>query len=74
MLAGENIGKFGGLLLIHQSFPFNTLKCNGKRTQFAKVLSSKYTSIVISPKFHPANILRYTVGYFVRVQNNFIPV
>ena len=39
----------------------NTLKCNGKLTQFAKVLPSNYTSGVISPKFHPANILRYTV-------------
>ena len=39
----------------------NTLKCNGKPTQFAKVLPSNYTSRVISPKFHPANNLRYTV-------------
>ena len=40
----------------------STLKCNGKPTQFAKVLPSNYTSRVISPKFHPANILRYTVS------------
>ena len=39
----------------------NTLKCNGKPTQFTKVLPSNYTSRVISPKFHPANILHYTV-------------
>ena len=40
----------------------NTLKYNGKPTQFAKVLPSNYMSRVISPKFHPANILRYTVA------------
>ena len=40
----------------------NTLKCNGKPTQFAKVLPSNHTSRVISPKFHPTNILRYTVS------------
>ena len=39
----------------------STLKCIGKPTQFAKVIPSNYTSRVISPKFHPANILRYTV-------------
>ena len=39
----------------------NTLKCNGKLIQFAKVLPSNYTSRVISSKFHPTNILRYTV-------------
>ena len=39
----------------------NTFKCNRKPTQFAKVLPSNYTSRMISPKFHPANILRYTV-------------
>ena len=39
----------------------NTLKCNGKPTQFAKVLPSNYMSRVISPKFTPANILRYMV-------------
>ena len=38
----------------------NTLKCNGIPTQFAIVLPSNYTSRVISPKFYPANILRYT--------------
>ena len=32
-----------------------------KTAQFAKVLPSNYTSRVISSKFHPANILRYTV-------------
>ena len=37
------------------------LKCNGKPTQFVKVLPSNYTSRVISPKFHSANILHYTV-------------
>ena len=31
----------------------NTLKCNGKPTQFAKVLPFNYTSRVILPKFHP---------------------
>ena len=41
----------------------NTLKGNGKPTQFAKVLPSKYTSRVILLKFHPANILHYTVQY-----------
>ena len=39
----------------------NTLKCNEKLTQFAKVLPFNYTSRVISLKFHPANILHYTV-------------
>ena len=38
----------------------NTLKCNGKPTQFA--LPSNYTSKVISPKFPPTNILRYTIS------------
>jgi len=42
----------------------NTLKCNGKPTQFAKVLPSNYTSKVISPKFHPANILRCTINWW----------
>ena len=41
----------------------NTLKCNGKPTQLAKVSPSNYTSRVILPKFLPANILRYTVPY-----------
>ena len=60
----------------------NTLKCNGKPTQFAKVLPSNYTSRVISPKFHPANILRYTVigtgtylplGYFCTSKHGIKP-
>ena len=41
----------------------NTLKCNGKPTQFAKVSPSNYTSRVISPKFLPAKILHYTEPY-----------
>ena len=40
----------------------NTLKCNGKPTRFANVLPSNYTSRVILPTFHPANVLRYTVS------------
>ena len=36
----------------------DTLKYNGKLTQFAKVLPSKYVSRL---KFHSANILRYTL-------------
>ena len=47
----------------------NTLKYNGKPSQFAKVLPSNYTSRVISPKFPPANILRYTVSL---VQNKLL--
>ena len=51
-------------VIVHQ-FPYpsivNTLKCNGKPTQFAKVLPSNYTSRVILPQSYPANILRYTV-------------
>ena len=39
----------------------NTLKCNGTLTKFAKVFPSKCTDGTISPKFYPANILRYTV-------------
>ena len=39
----------------------NTLKCNGKPSQFAEVLPFNYMSRVILPKFHPANILRHTV-------------
>ena len=53
------------LAIVHRKFSHpnivNTLKSNGKPIQFAKVLPSNYTSRVISPKFHPANILRYTV-------------
>ena len=58
------------LVIVHRFakvFPsniVNTLKCNGKPTRFAKVLPSNYTRRVISPKFHPANILRYTVLKF----------
>ena len=47
----------------------NTLKYNGKPTQFAKILPFTYTSRVISPKFHPTNILRYTVCLLVPTHN-----
>ena len=65
MLAGKTLAN---LVIVHQ-FPtkffhpniVNTLKCNGKLAQFANVLSSKYTNRVISPKFHPTNVLRNTV-------------
>ena len=47
----------------------NTLKYDGKSTQFTKILPSNYTSRVISPKFIPANILHYTVSL---VQNKLL--
>ena len=69
-LAGKNIGggkhwRIWQLSIDPPKFSHpnivNTLKCSGKSAQFAKVLPSNYTSRVISPKFHPTNILRYTV-------------
>ena len=55
MLAEENNGEFGN----SSSKTLNILK--RILTQFTKALPSKYTGTVISPKFHPPNILRYTV-------------
>ena len=53
----QNIGEFDNYPSIHHP----DSQCNRTLTQFTEVNLSKHTGRVILPKFHPANILRYTV-------------
>ena len=50
------------LAIVINSLKIFKFKHQGILTQFAKVFPSKYTSKIISPKFHSTDILRlYTV-------------
>ena len=63
MLAGENFGKFGNLLRIHQSFIRQLLvaseKARGYRLKFANVFFTKCNSACHSPRYSTLNAPQY---------------
>ena len=65
---GENFGRFGGLLLIHQSFICqNVVRFLSSNMEWAlplptaKVFSTNFLAVPILPQFSPTKVLCYTV-------------